>query len=87
MPLAVRASSTAEEWLSLPDLQAVQRDYEWSDIFIESHKPPPVPAPERLRDMEFDLTGGDSSSDHIAEDEGHNPLDEEGSDSETEAWW
>ena len=46
-----------------------------------------VPAlPERLRDMEFDMTRGDSSSDHIAE-EGHNPLDEAGSDSETEAWW
>ena len=28
---------------------------------------------ERLRDMEFDMTRGDSSSDHIAE-EGHNPL-------------
>ena len=31
-----------------------------------------VPAPpESLRDMEFDMTRGDSSSDHNAEDEGH----------------
>ena len=44
--------------------------------------------PESLRDMEFDMTGGDSSSDHNAEDEGHNPLDDEvGSDSGMEAWW
>ena len=32
------------------------------------------------------MTRGDSSSDHIAE-EGQNPFDEAGSDSESEAWW
>ena len=45
--------------------------------------------PESLRDVEFDMTRCDSSSVELnAEDEGHNPLDDDsGSNTEVEAWW
>ena len=78
-------------WLFLPVHQAVGRGCEWLVIFNEHHKPPPFQhLPESLRDMEFDMTRGDSRGDtesveHNA-DEGHHPLND-GSDSDMEAWW
>ena len=75
--VAVRASSTAEaEGRMAVFTRSSGRPKRLRVVghFHRISQTTTVPDPERLRDMEFDLTRGDSSS-------------EEGSDSETEAWW
>ena len=74
--LAVRASSTADAGRMAVFASSSSRPKRLrvAGHFQRMSQTTTVPAfPERLRDMEFDMTRGDSSSDHIAE-EGHNPL-------------